>query len=46
MNGIDPARVIAVPIIRTGRDAAIFRASEPPDRHQPAVKKVMRKGAP
>ena len=27
-GGIDPARVIAVPIIRTGGDAAVLRAVE------------------
>ena len=45
MNGIDPARVIAVPIIRTDGDAARSRTVEHPGKHPP-VNTVARWGAP
>ena len=44
-GGIDPARVIAVPIIRTDGDAARFRTVEHPGKHPP-VNTVARWGAP
>jgi hypothetical protein len=44
-GGIDPARVIAVTIIRTDGDTARFGAVEYTGKHPP-VNKVVRRGAP